>query len=268
MTTAFIETTVLTNLLLKRDGSEKAAKAIMSQFAACIVPEFSWKEFKRGPLSAFRWAHNKLAETGSYAQTLAAFQRMSKGPRRYYIATAAQALHSASVVFGSMTTSELQRKYGKAALLDTVQADAARLELKALIVSSWNKRHTLGCDLSLECYRNVDAELKKDRISIDPLDCKTVDCCLRQKLISTPDKLKKLSDGLGHCPSKKETLDRLKVVNDLSRTPKREMSVKQCRAFGDAYFVAFCPDGATILTTNVADISPLAREFGIPVRTP
>jgi hypothetical protein len=268
MKTAFVETTVLTNYLLKRDGSEIAAKNLMSQFDVCIVPEFSWKEFKRGPLSAFRWAHDKLASTGSYAQTLQAFQRLSMTPKRYFIATAAQALHTGSVSFGSMTTADLQVKYGKAATLDNVQADANRLELKALIVSSWNKRHKLGCDMPLSCYKNIDVMLKNNRIDMDPLDCKVEDCCLRSKLISAPEKLRKLSEGLRHCPEKKETQVRARVVNDLIRTPNRDMSPKLCRAFGDAFFVSFCPPGATILTTNSSDITPLASQFGVPVRTP
>ena len=91
MTDAFIETTVLTDYLLKRDGSEQAAAAAFARHAAKIIPQFAWKEFKRGPLKNFVWTYNKLAESNSFTHTLAALQRMSRSPHRYITATAIQA---------------------------------------------------------------------------------------------------------------------------------------------------------------------------------
>jgi hypothetical protein len=48
MTDAYIETTTLTDLLLKKDGSEKAAARAINLFSRPIIPQFAWKEFKRG----------------------------------------------------------------------------------------------------------------------------------------------------------------------------------------------------------------------------
>lgn len=90
----FVETTVLTNYLLKRDGSEEAAKVVLDRYPVVSVPLFAWKEFKRGPLNNFVWAHNKLADTKSYEQTVAALQRLSRTPQRYLTATAIQAIHT------------------------------------------------------------------------------------------------------------------------------------------------------------------------------
>ena len=88
MTDAFVETTVLTNLLLKKDGSKTAAEVAIAKYASAIVHQFAWKEFKRGPLNHFIWAFNKLADTRSFVDTLAALQRMSMSPRKYLPATA------------------------------------------------------------------------------------------------------------------------------------------------------------------------------------
>jgi hypothetical protein len=46
------------------------------------------------------------------------------------------------------------------------------------------------------------------------------------------------------------------------------MPPKDCRRFGDAYFVLFCPDDAVVLTTNVRDIKPMADALGVSVETP
>lgn len=70
MTRAFIETTVLTNLLLKKDGSETAAQAEIAKFSSAIVHQFAWKEFKRGPLKNFVWAFNKLVDTKALLRRL------------------------------------------------------------------------------------------------------------------------------------------------------------------------------------------------------
>jgi hypothetical protein len=46
------------------------------------------------------------------------------------------------------------------------------------------------------------------------------------------------------------------------------MGSKECRVFGDAYFVLFCPSNAVILTTNLRDIDPMAIALGLMARRP
>src|SRR5215472_11127698 len=99
MADAFIETTVLTDFLLKRDGSETAAAAAFDRFEKKVVPQFAWKEFKRGPLKNFVWAHNKLADTKSLLATLTALQRLSRSLQRYLTSTAIQAVQTAFAGF-------------------------------------------------------------------------------------------------------------------------------------------------------------------------
>jgi hypothetical protein len=156
MTAAFIETTVLTDYLLKRDGSEVRAKAAFAKFDRQILPHFAWKEFKRGPLKNFVWAHNKLADTKSFLETLAALQRMSRSLQRYLTSTGIQALHSAfAALFDNLT--DLQRTYGEKADPDRILADALRLELKRTINASWKSRKRLfgGPYHILSCYPDV-----------------------------------------------------------------------------------------------------------------
>ena len=145
MTDAFVETTVLTDYLLKRDGSEKRAAEALGQYERRIVPQFAWKELKRGPLKYYVWAHNKLADTKSFLSAMAALQQMSRSPQRYLTSTAIQAVHSAFfTLFGNPEQlKRLQQAYAGKANPDVIHADAMRLELKRLIHTSWKKRSTL-----------------------------------------------------------------------------------------------------------------------------
>jgi hypothetical protein len=271
MPDAFVETTVLTNLLLKKDGSETAAAIAIAKYARAIVHHFAWKEFKRGPLKNFVWAHNKLADTGSFLDTLAALQRMSLSPRRYLTATAIQAVHTTfTAMFSAFPLAALQAEHGEKANLDRVFADAMRLELKRAIVASWNKRSTLfgGPEETLPCYPDADLTENGKRIEVDPRDCpRGTDCCLRERLTGKKKRLAAAKDALPN-EERKETRERYRVLRQLEKHPHSLMSPEDCQRFGDAYFVLFCPEDAELLTTNVRDIQPMADALHVPFSTP
>lgn len=270
MTNAFVETTIITNLLLKKDGSEQRAKALLDQYSEVIIPEFSWKEFKRGPLMHFRWLHNKLNDTKSLTATFLAYQKLTSGFKPYMVSTAAQALHTGSTYLSSMTTVDLQNKYGTLATIDAIQADIIRLRIKEVICDAWDARSSLGCKHPLSCYENIDITFdKKGNVVLTPTDCPLrLDCCLRQQVVGRKDDLGKIKSALNLCPVKKETTDRRKILKQLIKRPRTEMDRNQCRSFGDAYFALFCPADTEIVTTNVKDIVPLAESLGIKVRSP
>lgn len=261
MTDAFVETTVLTDLLLKKDGSEKAAETAIAKYAGAIVHQFAWKEFKRGPLKNFVWALNKLADTGSFVETLAALQRMSMSPRKYLTATAIQALHTGfKAMFASPTLGALQNQYGAKADPDRLHADALRLELKRTVLNSWSKRHSLygGQQELLDCYPDADLVERGARLEIDPRDCpRGTDCCLRARLSNKRKEVGKAKDALPD-DGRKETRERYKVLRQLEKHHSSPMNPADCQRFGDAYFVLFCPGDAELLTTNVRDIQPMA----------
>jgi hypothetical protein len=271
MTDAFVETTVLTNLLLKKDGSETAAEAAIAKYAKAIVHQFAWKEFKRGPLKNFVWAFNKLADTGSFNATLAALQRLSLSPQRYLTATAIQAFHTAfTSMFSSVSLSALQAQYGDKADLDQVHADALRLELRRTIISSWSKRKSLfgGQQELLECYPDADVSENGKRLEVRPRDCpRGTDCCLRSRLTGRRKDLGLAKDALPD-DNRKETRERYRVLRQLEKHPSSLMSPQDCQRLGDAYFVLFCPDDAELLTTNIRDIEPMAKALGVPFAKP
>jgi hypothetical protein len=268
MTDAFVETTILTDYLLKRDGSEKRVATAIRQYERGIIPQFAWKEFKRGPLNNFVWAHNKLTETKSLLDMLAALQRMSRSPHRYLTSTAMQSVHSAFAALFSENRKQLQQAYGDKANPDAVHADLMRLELKRVIYSSWNSRVNLfgGPYNVLSCYPDRALSEARGRISTEPRDCpKAGECCLKGSLVSRTKDLSTVRAALKTDAARQEVARRVKVIRQLEKHPTSLMGTADCRSFGDAYFVMACPGNAVIVTTNLRDIEPMASALGIAV---
>jgi hypothetical protein len=236
-----------------------------------MVPQFAWKEFKRGPLKNFVWFYNKLADTHSFLQTLAALQRMSRTPRGYLTSTGIQALHSAFyLLFDPATFQTLSTQYGEASNLDALHADVLRLELKRVIHSSWKRRKNLfkGAYDKLQCYPDAEITDLNGRIELDPKDCvKDADCCLKSRLSRRTAELEVARKSLPR-DGRKETSERYRVLRQIEKHQSRIMTPADCQRFGDAYFVLFCPSGATIITTNGRDIKPIADALGVPFKTP
>ena len=69
MSEAFVETTVLTNALLKPGPTANAAKSAIRSFQTSLLPVYAIKEFKAGPLSHYVWLHGKLFTTNSWEKT-------------------------------------------------------------------------------------------------------------------------------------------------------------------------------------------------------
>src|SRR6266571_2010193 len=70
---AYVETTVLTNVLLK-PGSKKQAEArlALGRYQTTLLPVFSIKEWKAGPLDHYAYLHDKLVTTKSLRDTISA----------------------------------------------------------------------------------------------------------------------------------------------------------------------------------------------------
>lgn len=272
MTTSFVETTVLTDYLLKCDGSEISARNAFSRYSENVVPEFAWKEFKRGPLANFVWAYNKLNETNDMSKTLEALQRLSRTPQRYLTSTAIQAMHTgfARLFQSHSTIANLQQQYGPTANMNSVITDALKLELKRQILSAWEQRKTLfgGPYHKLSCYSNSDITLTDKRIELHPRDCRKGDCCLKPPLANRKKDIAAMRASLDPNDTRKEITERRRVLRDIEKHAHTQMNQKDCRRFGDAYFVLYCPPDAVILTTNTRDIEPMAATLGIATDRP
>lgn len=268
MDKAFIDTTILTDILLKLRDKKLIAQKAVAKFKISELPAYAIKEFKAGPLKNMAWFHNKFVATGSFFKALDALQRMALTPKRYTVATAIQALRDAAESTSAKfkTIADLEKKYGSTANIDRVLCDMYRLAIKTRITLAWRNRRKIATHsvLPLRCYTEADPYEEHGAIVVEPIRCHLQhdECCLAADLKGAPEALKTL---IRVCESQSPTGEwrrRAAALKQLFRTPKRPMTENNCRNLGDAYFAFFAPSDSSILTTNVKDHKALAKSLG------
>lgn len=270
---AFVDTTILTDILLKPSEKGKIAKEALDKFKASLLPVYAIKEFKAGPLYNFTWMHNKLASTGSFTDSLHALHRMSMTPRRYTTSTAIESLIEAATatIKNGVTNKSLSEKYGAKASTDATLCAIFQLSIKTSIYKSWKRRRSVTTEIvqPLSCYKETDPIDQKGLIELTSTKCKPENgCCLGSELRIRNKDLKTLTHTIKNLLGKSENDKRHKVLHEISRKPNQPVSEDYCRGLGDAYFALFCPDDADILTTNIRDHKPLAAALGKDAVTP
>ncbi len=264
MNKAYVETMVLTNVLLKpASGKEAAAKSALGRYAETLLPVYSIKELKAGPLDHYSYVHDKLVQTRSLARTLAAVNSLNPvtGARRK--STSFEAL-AAAAQLDSGHPSALPPD----SPADEEMADRYRLALAVLIMLSWQKRRkvTTKTIQDLECYTEAQPKIGQDGLfDLTPKECTHErPCCLWDELKKETNQhlLIALRNAIPETSQRYEDKNRRKVLKHLINTPKLPLDREQCRGLGDAVFAFFCPTDAVILTTNIGDHKRLATAIG------
>lgn len=264
MSKAYLETTVLTNLLSKPSSAKEAqVKAALPRYEETLLPVYSIKEWKAGPLDHYAYVHDKLVQTHSLAATLAAINSLNPlvGARRK--TTSIEALEAAARL-----SSDKPEKLPVGTPADQEIADRYRLALASLVIRSWEKRRRVATKTiqDLECYTEAVPRFGKGGLlDLMPKECSPDrPCCLWDilKLKTSRDRLIKLRGAIPETSDRYEDKQRRKVLKQLINNPKIPITREQCRWLGDAVFAFFCPDGAIILTTNIGDHQRLARSIG------
>lgn len=271
MSNAFIDTTILTDILLNTGERRNKAKESLSRFDKTILPVYAIKEFKAGPLRNVIYAHNKLATTGSFSKTIEAFQRLSLTPQRYKTATGLQALMVAQSSIAKKTMKHWVAKYGENCENDKVQCDECRLALKIKILAAWKRRRSIFTETvyPLSCYDEISPFEKFNLIEDSPVKCRDgMDCAVKSFLTKSPSQLEKLKKAINPQSTKGEDLKRLKILKKISNHPRCELKDQECRSLGDAIFACLAPPDSVILTTNVRDHAPLAEALGKRAESP
>lgn len=268
MSKAYVDTTILTNILLK-PGSKKGeeAKAALARYDETLLPVYAIKEWKKGPLDHYAYVHDKFVQTKSLADTVGAINSLSPYYAPYKKATSYESLESAMRLADAKPASD-----SSPASLDSEMADRYRLALARLIFSSWQKRRKVATTTfqDLECYTEAKPRLDKDGyVDLKPQKCyQDRECCLADRMKADAVLLKALRDAIPEGSRREEDRNRRKVLKQLINTPKVELTEQQCRWLGDAVFAFFCPPDAVILTTNVRDHKPLAAAAGKATEQP
>jgi hypothetical protein len=263
---AYVETTVLADALLKPGPCANSAKSAIRRYQESLLPVYAIKEFKAGPLHHYVWLHGKLVTTKSWSQTLAQLRKTAMSPfHTRWISTAIEALAAAAYKNRTQTQGQLASKYGPLATDDVVLCDRYRVSLRSIIMRAWRKRRTITSAVvdELACYPESDIFEERGLIDLGEVECcPKVECSLASELRRHPAILNTMKKTIDAQPSKEENVKRSQVLRDLVRLPNQKLSAKQCRYLGDAIFAYFCPHDATILTTNMKDLGPLAQALG------
>lgn len=266
MSKAYVETTVLTDLLLKPNSPKQArAKAALARYERTLLPVYSIKEWKAGPLSYFAYLHDKLVVTQSLRDTLQAVSVLARGSYRQ--ATSIEALAAAAAIASSPQT-----KHAGVGSRDQDAADSYRLALASLIVRSWRKRRKITTDVvgDLPCYTEAEPRIGRDGLlDLNPQKCdRDQECCLALELKSEPKLLEALRNTISKKSARREDQKRRQALKQLIKRPKEKVSRETCCDLGDAIFAFFCPKDAVVLTTNLRDHEPLAKSVGKKAEKP
>lgn len=258
---AFIDTSVMTDALLKQREAGVVARKAIAGFKETQLPVYAIKEFKAGPLRYYVWFYNKVLTTSSWGDAVESIRAIAATPQRNRLSTALQALAEFEHSIGSALPAEVAAKYPGNSRSEVTRAEA-KIWLKTIILRAWRNRRKISTTVvaPLTCYRESDLRISPSgAIDDKPVVCSVRDCCMRQDFIKEPTALGNLLKACDDLPDKAETTKRRQALRQLVRTPKRELSEKDCRALGDAVFSFFCPADAVILTNNLVDHGPLAK---------
>lgn len=260
MNKAYVETTILTDVLLKPETPKQvAAKQALARYGETLLPVYAIKECKYSPMDHYAYVHDKLVQTRSLRYTFRAINSLNpvKGARRR--ATSLEALEAAATLEPAIS---VQSTSGAAR--DEEMADRYRLALARLIISSWRKRRRVTTKTihDLECYTEAEPRIGKDGFfDMTPRECSgDRPCCLWDELTREESRplLIAMRNSIPETSATYEDRNRRRVLKTLINTPKIPLMRDDCRWLGDAVFVFFCPDDAEILTTNVNHHRPLA----------
>ena len=272
MNRVFVETTVLTDALLKPGVRANSARNLIRSFRESLLPVYAIKELKAGPLHHYIWFHGKLVTTNSWEKTLTQLRKTAGAPfKGRWVSTAIESLEAGAHKNRTMTLGRLRQKYGDNATEDRVICDRYRLTLHSIIMRGWSQRRKLTSQVVDELSRHREVELTEEGglIEIGETECVPKDeCALAARLRQDPQSLKAMHATVVAECDKVENVKRSQVLSDLIRDPNRKLTAKQCRHLGDAIFAFCCPSDAVILTTNERDLRPLAESLGKKVESP
>lgn len=261
---AFVDTTVLTDALLKEGERKKKAEKALSAFDESELPVYAIKEFKAGPLQHYVYLYNKLSKTGSLTKTIKALSELPHFWSRKQD-TALEALHAEWKKVGEKNLSEITEDASGDPELNPYTTDRIRLGLKRRILKAWRKRRDLTSDVvrELPCYTESEPRERRGELYLDDRKCAPdPECCMTDDFRNDDAAVSSLMDAIETLPENAENGQRYNVLEALYENANTHIKNEECRQLGDAVFAFYCPSESTILTTNVKDHRALAEALG------
>lgn len=260
MRTAILDTTILTDLLLKHATRGQVIRECLSGFDEVLIPGYAVKELVAGPLTYFTWLHNRVATTQSLQEVFDWIHRVSRTPRRYATSTVIEALREAASHAEEIPTAGLVGRYGNAASLDLVVRDQLRLSLRGTIRGAWARLRGYAKSIvdAPSCYRAGELTEEGDLLMIDGTRC-AGDGCRLWPIVEPRASLADLRAAVTGTQTSRERERRLTVLKRLETDPQTPVDEQECRALGDVMIALSGPAEAAVVTSNERDFVPLCR---------
>lgn len=269
MTTAIVDTTVLTDALLKDD--EAARRAL----AGATILHYAVKEFRHGPFGNFVYAHNLLVEERTLPAARARLRSIGRQLYKQRTTQEALDLAEAGLLRGDRaalfeTLDEAARACGGEPAVDELFASVYRDDLARRLREAlrWLEGQRSRVTHHLTCYEHGGLKSCRDGTLDDGVRRCPRSCALGVLLAEAQDDVSKLAVVVEAQEGKPENVKRLDALRWVSQNVGAAPSADHCRALGDAVFALLCPSGGTIVTTNLKDHEPLASALGKSVRRP
>jgi len=271
---AYVDTTILTDALLKWDTARDAALEALQLYTETLLPDYAVREFQAGPLCNYVYAHNCFADKRTLDDVHAKVAALGPNPQRNKFLTALGALSGARLA----TLVEYERIIEER---EMAWMDGERFRLRFIRTHLANKIFDAVAGIDTICTKRTHPLPCLEKVQIEQdgeelratgkrMDrAKSAECGLTAHLRQQADALTKILEATEEqnaAKPKPELLrraDALRAVLEGGDVPRAS-----CRGLGDAVFAALAPDGSTILTTNEQDHRPLADRVGKLVAAP
>jgi hypothetical protein len=250
MMKCFLDTTIITDLTLKKKDIRDRTQIALNAFEHSEYPQYALKEFNAGPISHYIWWRNILMETNSLQLAYDRLGAEASTPRKNRTRTVLAAMAMAE---GSSTRRQTPRE----------RAESHRVALTRAIASARRRLDKMATMTHpLECHNLAQPRLlETNMMAIKPILCEKTDCSLAEDFHSHHQvSLALLAKTIELQPPKPENVKRLAAITAVRNRP--DLDNDQCRNLGDAVFALLSPRESIILTTNIRDHRPLAEALG------
>lgn len=254
--------------------NDEAARSKSQQFVKTNQPSetafYAAREILAGPVRYICDAHNLLLASQNHGEALVALSRrlrVSGRSREIAIRVLAENLRDVFGV-GRTGSGEDYKREG----LQAIMMQAAQLWRRAN-----NPKHVSRVQ-PLACFNGGDLSCGTAGELLGPngsFNCKQKERCAAAGYIHGDEVvLSRLIAALhpnkldNDAKEKNENSQRRKALKILKDRGPKSFDKGYCRSLGDAYFVALCPKGAILATTNLQDFEPLCKALGISVTQP
>ncbi len=256
---SYLDTTVAIDVAAVKEPSATACMATIAANPPAELPFYALREMLAGYIRNICDAHNVLLAAQNPGEALQAllflapFQRRAAQQKLQLIAEALTA-----TFIGNPSGPRNQQKQD---MLDSLALEAARVWVRARKSAPWKTVQPLACFNQGEISHGKGGELRGPN---NNFNCKKSErCAAAGWLFDNEILLDKLIEALHPnnldpvASKKTENQSRRRALKDIKKEGPQRFDKGRCRAIGDAYFAAMCPQDASLLSTNVSDFEPL-----------